>query len=77
MIVYEYFFPHEKDDDKVRGRGEYFTTEEWKQIFRHLSENHRVEFIEPLRCHLDKKDVEKMIAKLRQVDYVCFYVESE
>ncbi len=77
VIVYEAFYPHEKDEDKVRGRGGYFTTREWKQIFRHLSENYRVEFIEPLRCPLDKKELEKVMAKLRQVDYICFYVETK
>ena len=77
VIVYECFFPHEKDDDKVRGRGGHFTTKEWQRIFSHLSENYRVEFVEPLRCHLDKRELEKVIAKLRQVDCVCFYVETK
>jgi len=77
VIVYEYFCPHEKDDDKVRGRGGYFTMDEWLRIFRHLVENYRVEFIEPLRCHLDEKELEMVIAKLRQVDFICFYVEAK
>ena len=77
LIVYECFFPHEEDIDKVRGRGGYLTTEEWKQIFSHLSENYRVEFIEPLRFQLDKKELEKVIVKLRQVDCICFYVETK
>ncbi len=77
VIVYECFFPHEEDVDKVRGRGGYFTNEEWRRIFRHLSENYRVEFTEPLRCHLDKKELEQVNAKLRQVDYICFYVETK
>jgi hypothetical protein len=77
VIVYECFHPHEEDDDKVRGRGGYFTIKEWQQIFSHLSENYRVEFIEPLRCHLDKKELDKMIVKLRQVDCICFYVETK
>jgi len=77
VIVYESFYPHEKDDDKVRGRGGYFTTNEWIQILRHLSENYKVEFIVPLRCHLDNKALDKMISKLRQVDCICFYVEAE
>ena len=75
VIVYECFLPHEEDDDKVRGRGGYFTIKEWRRIFSHLSENYRVEFIEPLRCHLGKKELDEMIAKLRQVDCICFYVE--
>lgn len=75
MIVYECFLPHEKDDDKVRGRGGHFTIKEWRRIFSHLSENYGGEFIKPLRCHLDRKELEKVIAKLRQVDCICFYAE--
>jgi hypothetical protein len=77
VIVYECFHPHEEDDDKVRGRGGYFTIKEWRQILSYLSENYRVEFIEPLRCHLNKKELDKMIAKLRQVDCICFSVETK
>jgi len=77
VIVYEYFRPHEEDADKVRGRGGYFTIEEWRRILGHLSENYRVEFIEPLRCHLDKKELKNVIAKLRRVDCICFYVEKK
>ena len=77
VIVYEAFYPHDKDDDKVRGRGGYFTATEWEQIFRHLLGNHRVEFIKPVRCHLDKRELKNVIAKLRQVDYICFYVEPK
>jgi len=77
VIVYEWFRASEEDDDKVRGRGGYFTTKEWRQIFHNLSENYRVKIIEPLRCHLDKKEIEKVMAKLRQVDYICFYVETK
>ena len=29
VIVYEAFYPQDKDDDKERGRGGYFTTKEW------------------------------------------------
>jgi len=67
----------QKDEDKVRGRGGYFTVKEWRQIFSHLSKNYRVEFFKPLRCQLSEKELENMIAKLRQVDYVCFYVETK
>jgi hypothetical protein len=77
VIVYEAFYPQEKDNDKVRGRGEYFTTKEWKEIFKNLLERYRVEFITPLRHHFDKKELESIIAKLRQVDCVCFYVEEQ
>ena len=37
VIIYETFYPHERDEDKVRGRGGYFTITEWTQIFEHLS----------------------------------------
>lgn len=77
VIVYEVFYPHDTDDDKVRGRGGYFTTREWEQIFRYLLVNHRVEFIKPVRCHLDRKELKNVIAKLRQVDCICFYVETK
>lgn len=77
VIVYEAFYPHEEDDDKVRGRGGYFTTREWEQIFRYLLGNYRVEFIKPVRCHLNKKKLKKIIAKLRQVDCICFYAETK
>jgi len=76
VIVYECFYPHEKDKDKVRGRGGHFTVKEWRRIFEHLSKDYRVEMFEPLRCHLDEKELEKVIAKLRQVDCICFYVEK-
>ena len=29
VVVYEYFYLHEEDDDKVRGRGGYLTADEW------------------------------------------------
>lgn len=75
VIVYEWFRPHEEDDDQVRGRGGYFTVKEWEQMLKYLSENHRVEFIRPLRCHFDEKELDRIITKLRQVDRICFYVE--
>jgi len=77
VIIYEWFDPTDEDVDKVRGRGGYFTNKEWRRIFSHLSENYRVEFVEPLRCRLEKKEVEKVMAKLRQVDCVCFHVETK
>lgn len=76
VIVYECFYPGEKDDDKVRGRGGYFTIKEWKQILGHLAENYSVELIRPLRCSIDKEEFENVITKLRQVDCICFYVEK-
>lgn len=77
VIVYEAFYPQEKDNDKVRGRGGYFTTKEWKEIFKNLLERYRVELVMPLKCHLDRKELENMIMKLRKVDCICFYVEEQ
>jgi len=77
VIVYEYFNPTQEDDDKVRGRGGYFTTMEWKRIFQHLLKKYKVEFFRPVRCSLDKNNFIKVIAKLRQVDYIGFYVETK
>jgi len=77
VIVYESFDPNARDNDKVRGRGGYFTTKEWKETFKNLSERYRVEFITPLRCHLDKKGLDSLTATLRQVDCICFYVEGK
>jgi SAM-dependent methyltransferase len=77
VIVYEPFDPEEDDDDKVRGRGGYFTKEEMKHMFEHLSEHYRVEFIKPLKYRLTKSKLKKIESKFRQVDYVCFYVEEK
>lgn len=77
VIFYETFFPQEEDKDKVRGRGGYFTTKEWEKILTSISEKYEVEFITPIRCHLDNKELENIIAKLRQVDCVCFYIERQ
>jgi hypothetical protein len=77
LIVYEIFDPGAPDADKVRGRGEHFTTNEWKQIFGFLekSEKYRVKLIQPSRLCLDSKGLTKMDTILRQVDALCFYVE--
>ena len=77
VIVYELFYPHEKDEDKVRGRGGYFTIKEWSRILKHLSRNYKVEVFKPIRCHLTKNELEKVKEKLRQVDYICFSVEKK
>jgi len=77
VIVYEWFYPNEKDEDKVRGRGGYSTVNEWKQILSHLSKNYRVKFFKPVRCYLDKKGLTRVIAKLRQLDFICFSIETK
>lgn len=77
VIIFEAFYPQDKDVDKERGRGGHFTRNELKRILCHLSKNYNVEFFRPIRCHLGKKELKNMIAKLRQVDCVCFYVERK
>ena len=77
VIVYEAFNPQEEDADKVRGRGGYFTVEEWKQIFEHLSEKYNVQFIKPKKYRLAKSKIEKTKSELRKVDLICFYVEAK
>lgn len=77
VIVYEWFNPGTPDADKVRGSGEHFTTNEWKQIFGFLerSEKYRVELIQPSRLCFDSDGLKKMDTILRQVAVLCFYVE--
>ena len=77
VIVYEAFYPQEEDKDKVRGRGEHFTTKEWKETFEHLSEKYRVEFTRPQEFHLDTKTLSTIDSLFRQVDCICFYVEKQ
>jgi hypothetical protein len=76
VIIYEFFDPNDTDNDKIRGRGGYFTAKEWEKILTSISDKYKVEFITPIRCHLDNKELEKMIARLRQIDCICFYVEK-
>jgi hypothetical protein len=76
VVFYENFFPQEKDDDKLRGRGGYLTLNEWEKMLPFISEKYDVEFITPIRCHLDNRKLKNVIAKLRQVDCVCFYIEE-
>lgn len=76
VIIYE-AYPQGDDDDKVRGRGGYFTKKEMKHMFEHLSEHYRVEFIKPLKYRLTKSKLKEIESKFRQVDYVCFYVEAK
>ena len=77
LIVYEWFDPGKPDNDKVRGRGGYFTLKEWERILGHLAENYRAELIQPLKCSINIEVLEKVIAKLKQVDTICFYVEMK
>ena len=77
VIVYESFFPQDKDNDKVRGRGGYFATKEWIETFKYLSGKHRVEFIRPQQFHLNKETLNKVDLILKQVDCICFYVEEQ
>ncbi len=78
VVIYETYLPQEKDEDKVRGRGGYFTPKEWKQIFEYLlSGKYKVKFIRPEKFHLDKETLNKGDSILRQVDCICFYVEKQ
>jgi len=77
VVVYEFFDPNEEDSDKIRGRGGYFTAKELEKMFKNLAEKYRVELIAPLRLHLDKKELGNIVATLRKVDCVCFYVEEQ
>jgi len=78
LIVYEYFISGE-DIDKEKGRGGYFTINEWKKIFKHLASasNYKAELIQPSKCSIDHKNLENVYSKLRQVDCICFYVEKK
>jgi len=80
VIVYEWFCPCDEDVDKVRGRGGYFTTTEWKEIFGNLSPQYKVKLVRPQRCDLDRilgKKKEELDKVLRQVDCICFYVQAK
>jgi hypothetical protein len=76
VIVYEHFDPNDIDNDKIRGRGGYFITEEWMDIFEYLSRKHKVVFIRPEPFPLKKQELDKVEAMLRRVDTICFYVEE-
>jgi len=77
LIIYEFFDPNETDNDKIRGRGGYFTRNEWKRIFGYLSGKYRVEFIRPKQFHLNMETLNKVSSMLRKVDCICFYVEEQ
>jgi len=78
VIIYEFFDPNDTDDDKVRGRGGYFTTKEWMDIFEYLlSKKHEVAFIRPEPFSLKERALAEVEAMLRRVDTICFYVEEQ
>ena len=77
VIVYETYYPEDEDDDKVRGRGGYFTLPEWRIILEHLVKNYKVELFQPVRCSISIEEFENIFPILRQVDYICFYVEEK
>jgi hypothetical protein len=74
VIIYEWFFPQDKDDDKVRGRGGYFTTKEWEDIFNSLEKRCSVKFIRP---QFNEKTFREIKQMLKQDDCLCFYVEKQ
>jgi len=76
LIVYEWYDPGKSDNDKVRGRGGYFTPMEWERILRHLSEKYRTVLIQPSKFSINEEGIEKVIEKLRQIETICFYVEK-
>jgi hypothetical protein len=76
VIVYEWLIPQYKDDDKVRGRGGYFTTSELRKILENLSGKYKIEFIFPERFHLDKEELNKVEPMLRRINYICLYLEK-
>jgi hypothetical protein len=77
VIIYEFFDPSVEDDDKIRGRGGYFTPKEWIRIFRHLSDNYTVEFIKPCKFQLRRDALDDDMPILRKVDCICFFVEAK
>jgi hypothetical protein len=76
VIVYEWFDPNEEDKDKVRGRGGYFTADEWTRIFGYLIGKYRVEFVRPQHFTLDTDTMQSIGSMLRKTDTLCFYVEK-
>jgi hypothetical protein len=78
VVIYEFFDPSDTDDDKTRGRGGYFTTQEWKRMFKHFSnKKYKVEFIKPQNFCLEEKTYNNVDSILRQVDCICFCVEKQ
>lgn len=77
VIIYEFFNPNDLDNDKIRGRGGYFTRNEWNKIFESLRGKYTVKFITPQKFQLDEKKPNEIDSILRQVDCICFYVEEK
>ena len=77
VIIYESFDPNANDNDKVRGRGAYFTREELTDVFRYLSNVYSVQFIRPEKFLLTKVTFDKIEPMLREVDEVCFFMEKQ
>ena len=76
VLIYECFAPDEEDDDKIRGRGGYFTAKEWRRMFKYLAGKYEVHFIRPRQFILNKQMLSNLDPTLRQVDTLCFYVED-
>lgn len=75
VVIYECFAPDEKDEDKIRGRGGYFTTLEWKRMFDYLTRKYKVHFVKPENFNPTIQDSKRLESILRKVDTLCFYVE--
>jgi len=77
VIIYEYFNPTLEDNDKVRGRGGYFTSEEWEQMFKcFISKKYKVEFLKPIKCRLSEEELKRVSAVLESGELILFYVEK-
>ena len=76
VIVFEYFDPNASDNDKVRGRGAYFTRNELIEMFESLAEGYRVQFIRPEKFLLTEKTLKRVKVMLKKIDEICFYVEK-
>jgi len=76
VIVYEFYDSTIEDDDKMRGRGGYFTKNEWNETFKEIRGKYIVKFVTPQEFSLDQKKPKQIDSILRKVDTICFYVES-
>ena len=77
VIIFESFDPNENDNDKVRGRGAYFTRNELIEMFEGISNGYRVQFIRPEKFLITDKTFKKVKVILKKVDEICFYVEKK